>query len=162
MQAWQQASLVPLNATSSDTTSDAFALKGALPLPPPMRRRLKNTTHQVQWVWWARGNAIYQLLCMETPKTRRLTIQPSFIFWNQIAMINDVLPRRAAVWVFVAFASAYLLSTLLRAITATLSPSLTVEFGLHAQDLGLLAGGYFLGFCCHPVADGSLVRSERP
>jgi MFS family permease len=35
---------------------------------------------------------------------------------------------------------------LVRAITATLSPTLTVEFGLSAQDLGLLAGGYFLGF----------------
>jgi predicted MFS family arabinose efflux permease len=35
---------------------------------------------------------------------------------------------------------------LVRAITATLSPTLTTEFSLSAQDLGLLAGGYFLGF----------------
>jgi MFS family permease len=35
---------------------------------------------------------------------------------------------------------------LIRAITATLSPTLTQEIGLSARDLGLLAGGYFLGF----------------
>jgi len=48
--------------------------------------------------------------------------------------------------VFLAFASAYFLSALIRAITATLSPTLTQEIGLSARDLGLLAGGYFLGF----------------
>ncbi|MDO5086477.1 MAG: MFS transporter, partial [Comamonadaceae bacterium] len=52
------------------------------------------------------------------------------------------LPRRAAVAVFLAFAFAYFLSTLLRAVTATLSPTLTAEFGVSARDLGLLAGGY--------------------
>ena len=56
------------------------------------------------------------------------------------------LPRRQAVVVFLAFALAYFFSALVRAITATLSPTLTVDFGLSAQDLGLLAGGYFLGF----------------
>lgn len=58
----------------------------------------------------------------------------------------DVLSLRDAVWVFLAFAAAYFLSALLRAITATLSPTLSAEFGLQARDLGLLAGGYFLGF----------------
>ena len=53
------------------------------------------------------------------------------------------------VWVFLAFASAYFLSALIRAITATLSPTLTQELSLSAQDLGLLAGGYFLGFRPH-------------
>lgn len=57
-----------------------------------------------------------------------------------------LLPRRTAVRVFLAFAVAYFLSALLRAITATLSPVLTGAFSLHARDLGLLAGGYFLGF----------------
>ena len=60
-------------------------------------------------------------------------------------MLN-LLPRRTAVLVFIAFAFAYFLSSLIRAITATLSPTLTQEFALNAQDLGLLAGGYFLGF----------------
>jgi len=50
-------------------------------------------------------------------------------------MSHDVLSRRAAVWVFIAFASAYFLSALLRAIPATLSPTLTVEFGLKARDV---------------------------
>lgn len=77
-------------------------------------------------------------------------------------MINDVLPRRAAVWVFVAFASAYFLSALLRAITATLSPGLTVEFGLHAQDLGLLAGGYFLGFSATQLPMGHWLDQKGP
>lgn len=54
-------------------------------------------------------------------------------------------PRRAA-WVFLVFALAYFCSTLIRAITGTLSPVLTQAFGLQARDLGLLAGGYFLGF----------------
>lgn len=42
--------------------------------------------------------------------------------------------------VFLAFAFAYFLSTLVRAITATLSPTLTADFELHSRDLGLLAG----------------------
>ncbi|MFM7001985.1 MAG: nitrate/nitrite transporter [Limnohabitans sp.] len=58
----------------------------------------------------------------------------------------DHLPSRMAVVVFLAFALAYFFSALVRAITATLSPNLTAEFNLSAQDLGLLAGGYFLGF----------------
>lgn len=56
------------------------------------------------------------------------------------------LSRRMAVVVFLAFALAYFFSALVRAITATLSPVLTQELGLHARDLGLLAGGYFFGF----------------
>jgi MFS family permease len=57
-----------------------------------------------------------------------------------------MLTRRAAVLVFLAFALAYFLSALIRAITATLSPVLMQEFGLRARDLGLLGGAYFLGF----------------
>ena len=56
------------------------------------------------------------------------------------------LTRQRAVLVFLAFALAYFFSALVRAITATLSPVLTEELGLQARDLGLLAGGYFLGF----------------
>jgi predicted MFS family arabinose efflux permease len=56
------------------------------------------------------------------------------------------VPRNQAVALFAVFAFAYFLSTLIRAITATLAPSLVAEFGLNARDLGLLAGGYFLGF----------------
>jgi predicted MFS family arabinose efflux permease len=55
-------------------------------------------------------------------------------------------PRRKVVLVFLSFALAYFLSTWVRAVTATLSPTLTLEFGLSAKDLGLLAGAYFFGF----------------
>ena len=77
-------------------------------------------------------------------------------------MTNDVLPRRAAVWVFAVFASAYFLSTLLRAITATLSPTLTLEFGLQARDLGLLAGGYFFGFSLTQLPMGHWLDQHGP
>lgn len=59
---------------------------------------------------------------------------------------NDLLNTRRAVGVFLVFAGAYFLSTLIRAVTATISPVLSSEMGLSAGDLGLLAGGYFLGF----------------
>jgi MFS family permease len=58
----------------------------------------------------------------------------------------NLLSRRTAIVVFLVFAFSYFLSTVIRAITATLSPVLTEEFALNARDLGLLAGGYFLGF----------------
>jgi MFS family permease len=77
-------------------------------------------------------------------------------------MNQDVLPRRMAVWVFVAFASAYFLSALLRAITATLSPTLTLEFGLQARDLGLLAGGYFFGFSLTQLPMGHWLDQRGP
>ncbi len=53
---------------------------------------------------------------------------------------------RTAVAMFTAFAFAYFLSALLRAVTATLAPAFSLELGLSAGDLGLLAGAYFLGF----------------
>ena len=58
----------------------------------------------------------------------------------------SVLTPHAAVWVFLPFAGAYFLSALLRAVTATLAPTLSAAFTLSAGDLGLLSGGYFFGF----------------
>lgn len=52
----------------------------------------------------------------------------------------------AVLAMFGAFAAAYFMSALLRAVTATLAPVFSVELGLKAADLGLLAGAYFLGF----------------
>ena len=72
------------------------------------------------------------------------------------------LARRAAVTVFLAFALAYFLSALLRAVTATLSPALTREFALHARDLGLLAGGYFLGFAAMQLPLGAWLDRHGP
>jgi MFS family permease len=79
-----------------------------------------------------------------------------------MAMNPDVLSRRTAVWVFVALAAAYFLSTLLRAITATLSPILTDEFGMQARDLGLLAGAYFLGFSITQLPMGHWLDRHGP
>jgi len=79
------------------------------------------------------------------------------------AMIPTVhLPRRMAVVVFLAFALAYFFSALVRAITATLSPTLTNEFNLNAQDLGLLAGGYFLGFSLTQLPLGRWLDQHGP
>jgi predicted MFS family arabinose efflux permease len=74
----------------------------------------------------------------------------------------DQLPRRRAVVVFLAFALAYFFSALVRAITATLSPTLTTEFNLSAQDLGLLAGGYFLGFSLTQLPLGRWLDRHGP
>ena len=74
----------------------------------------------------------------------------------------SALPRRTAVAVFLAFAFAYFFSALIRAITATLSPALTQEFALHARDLGLLAGGYFLGFSATQLPLGTWLDRYGP
>ena len=74
----------------------------------------------------------------------------------------SALPRRTAVAVFLAFAFAYFFSALIRAITATLSPTLTQEFALNARDLGLLAGGYFLGFAATQLPLGSWLDRYGP
>jgi MFS family permease len=74
----------------------------------------------------------------------------------------SLLSRRQAVVVFLAFAFAYFFSALLRAITATLSPTLTQEFQLHARDLGLLAGGYFLGFSATQLPLGTWLDRHGP
>lgn len=72
------------------------------------------------------------------------------------------LDARTAVGVFVAFAAAYFCSALVRAITATLSPVLTQEFSLQARDLGLLAGGYFLGFAAMQLPLGTWLDRYGP
>ena len=74
----------------------------------------------------------------------------------------SILPKRTAVVVFAAFAFAYFFSALLRAITATLSPTLTQEFALNASDLGLLAGGYFLGFAVVQLPLGTWLDRHGP
>jgi MFS family permease len=75
---------------------------------------------------------------------------------------STTLPRSLAVQVFLAFALAYFLSALVRAITATLSPVLRVEFALSAGDLGLLGGGYFLGFALMQLPLGKWLDTHGP
>ena len=74
----------------------------------------------------------------------------------------SVLGRRAAVVVFLVFAFAYFFSALVRSVTATLSPQLTQEFTLSARDLGLLAGGYFLGFAALQLPLGQWLDRHGP
>ena len=68
-------------------------------------------------------------------------------------MINKV---NKSVLIFCVFAFGFFISNLLRSITATLTPVLTSEFDLSAGNLGLLAGGYFLGFSLMQIPAGSV------
>ena len=77
-------------------------------------------------------------------------------------MEKNILPIKKAVLIFFIFACGYFISALLRAITATLSPLLTSEFNLTAGDLGLLAGGYFLGFASMQIPLGYLLDKHGP
>ncbi len=72
------------------------------------------------------------------------------------------LDAKTGAMVFLAFAAAYFSSALVRAITATLAPVLTQEFALHARDLGLLAGGYFLGFAATQLPLGTWLDRHGP
>ncbi len=63
---------------------------------------------------------------------------------------------------FLAFAFAYFLSTLLRASPATMAEALTSELRLSAGDLGLLAGAYFLGFSLTQLPLGQALDRYGP
>lgn len=58
------------------------------------------------------------------------------------------LQGRAAIRVFLCFASGYLLSYALRAVNAVIAPSLIAELHLGNADLGLLSSAYFVSFGC--------------
>lgn len=63
---------------------------------------------------------------------------------------------------FASFASAYFISAALRTVTATMAPLLTQEFSLQARDLGLLSGGYFLGFAALQIPLGNWLDRFGP
>jgi predicted MFS family arabinose efflux permease len=71
-------------------------------------------------------------------------------------------PPMLAVRIFLAFAFAYFISALLRAVTATLAPAFSTELGLGAADLGLLAGAFFLGFALLQLPLGSAIDRIGP
>jgi MFS family permease len=73
-----------------------------------------------------------------------------------------LLDKKVAIVVFLAFAAAYTISALVRAIIATLSPVLSQEFSLQSRDLGLLAGGYFLGFAATQLPLGTWLDRHGP
>ncbi len=75
---------------------------------------------------------------------------------------GNTLSEAKVVRVFLVFAFAYFLSALIRAITATLAPTLTQELSLQASDLGLLAGGYFLGFAAMQLPLGTWLDRHGP
>jgi predicted MFS family arabinose efflux permease len=77
-------------------------------------------------------------------------------------MTAGLLPRRAAVLMFLAFAFAYFFSALLRAVTATMAPVFSAEMGLTPGDLGLLAGAYFLGFSLTQLPLGNALDRYGP
>ena len=75
---------------------------------------------------------------------------------------SGLLDKKTAAIVFLTFAAAYILSALVRAIIATLSPVLSLEFSLQSRDLGLLAGGYFLGFAATQLPLGTWLDRYGP
>ena len=77
-------------------------------------------------------------------------------------MNKPVLAKSKAIMIFLVFALGYFISTLLRAITATISPELVNEFNLSAGELGLLGGGYFLGFASVQIPLGYLLDLRGP
>ena len=81
---------------------------------------------------------------------------------NKLPLPAGLLDKKTAAIVFLAFAGAYSLSALVRAIIATLSPVLSLEFSLQSRDLGLLAGGYFLGFAATQLPLGTWLDRHGP
>ena len=77
-------------------------------------------------------------------------------------MDKVILPKQKVVTIFLVFAFGYYISNLLRAITATISPELVAEFNLSAGNLGLLGGGYFLGFASVQIPLGYLLDKSGP
>lgn len=77
-------------------------------------------------------------------------------------MNKPVLAKSKAIIIFLVFALGYFISTLLRAITATISPELENEFNLSAGELGLLGGGYFLGFASVQIPLGYMLDMRGP
>ncbi len=77
-------------------------------------------------------------------------------------MNKPIIKKSKAISIFLVFALGYFISTLLRAITATISPELVNEFDLSAGELGLLGGGYFLGFASVQIPLGYLLDAKGP
>ncbi len=62
-----------------------------------------------------------------------------------------------ALTVFAIFAVGYLLSSLLRGVTAALAPAFSAEFHLDPEELGLLAGAYFASFALLQLPMGAWI-----
>ncbi|RRD43364.1 MFS transporter [Comamonadaceae bacterium OH3737_COT-264] len=75
---------------------------------------------------------------------------------------SQYLSPAATVRVFCVFALVYFLSTMVRAIMATLAPELTAAFALDDAQLGLLAGSYFVGFSLMQIPLGMALDRFGP
>jgi predicted MFS family arabinose efflux permease len=75
---------------------------------------------------------------------------------------NETRKNIGAALMFASFAAAYFISAALRTVTATMAPLLTQEFSLQARDLGLLSGGYFLGFAALQIPLGTWLDRFGP
>ncbi|SDH59450.1 MULTISPECIES: MFS transporter [Bradyrhizobium] len=82
---------------------------------------------------------------------------PAFTLFAFLAKNRSLLLR-----VFLPFVAAYYLSFLFRTINATMSETLTSEFGLSAGDLGLLTSVYFLTFAIAQIPIGILLDRYGP
>jgi MFS family permease len=99
--------------------------------------------------------------CRLNKPAAQITPAPSLAVLSA-ARPEALLSRSSASVVFLAFAAAYFCSALVRSITATLAPVLTQEFTLQARDLGLLGGGYFLGFAAMQLPLGTWLDRHGP
>jgi len=77
-------------------------------------------------------------------------------------MIKKNLPTINVIIIFIIFSLGYFLSTLLRAVPATISPFLISEFNFSASELGLLGGAYFAGFALMQLPLGYLLDIYGP
>jgi predicted MFS family arabinose efflux permease len=80
----------------------------------------------------------------------------------ELRLTPGVTSKRSAAVVFTCFAFAYFFSALVRGVTATLAPNFSAEIGLHAADLGLLAGAYFFGFAAMQLPLGGALDKFGP
>ena len=58
--AWRLASLAPLYVLPADAVTDAWQPKGVQITPPPVRARVMTQNHQVQWMWFAHADRVFQ------------------------------------------------------------------------------------------------------
>ena len=72
IRAWRLASVAPLDAVPTDVLTQTWAIQGANAQTPPVRAQVLTGMHQVQWVWFADDNKIYQAAVYGKPKDKGL------------------------------------------------------------------------------------------
>jgi hypothetical protein len=72
IRAWRLASVAPLDAVPTDVLTQTWAIQGANAQTPPVRAQVVTGMHQVQWVWFADDNKIYQAAVYGKPKDKGL------------------------------------------------------------------------------------------